>query len=70
FAYKTINKEDILQMLAKAATHKAGRPINAVAKNGAPPAAPVSKTAAKSASANDPFQDLIRKGRELGADIQ
>lgn len=70
FAYKTINKEEILQMLAKAATHKAGRPINAVAKNGVPPAAPVSKTAAKGAPANDPFQDLIQKGRALGADIQ
>lgn len=67
FTYRTVNKEVILQNAAKAATYKAGRPITAVAKQGTLPAA---KESPKAAPAADPFQDLLRKGRELGADIQ
>ncbi len=73
FTDKRINKENILRAVGQAASAKTGRAINAVAKQGTAPAvaAPVSKAAAKQAAPqNDPFQSLIQKGRELGADIQ
>ncbi len=67
FAYNTINKPDLLQIIGRTASVKAGRPVQAVAKRGTPPA--VSAGAAGSVSQPDPFDQLLETGRALGVKI-
>ncbi|MCD7945027.1 MAG: DNA polymerase III subunit gamma/tau [Clostridiales bacterium] len=70
FAYQTVNKPDLLRTIGEAASQKAGRSIQAVAKRGTPPAqtdSPVKP--ASGGTKTDPFQDLLRTGENVGAEI-
>ena len=67
FTYKTVNKPELLRVVAQAASERLGRPVQAVAKKGTAPseeAVPAPATAKQ-----DPFQELLQTGRALGVDI-
>ena len=65
FAYNTVNKPDLLQVIARMASVKAGRTVQAVVKKGTPGAG-----SAVSAPQSDPFDQLLETGRALGAEIK
>ncbi|MCD7760798.1 MAG: hypothetical protein LUH16_03365, partial [Clostridiales bacterium] len=70
FVYQTVNKQDLLRTIGEAASQKAGRPIQAVAKRGAPPAQTASPAKASPGGTKpDLFQELVRKGESVGAEI-
>ena len=63
FTYKTINKRPLLEKIAQAASQRAGRTVDAVAREGKPPAV------APAAKHEDQFEDLLRLGAQYGAEI-
>ncbi|MCD8381325.1 MAG: hypothetical protein LUC30_00185, partial [Clostridiales bacterium] len=70
FVYQTVNKQELLRTIGEAASQKAGRPIQAVAKRGAPPAETASPAKASPSQAKpDLFQELLRTGESVGAEI-
>ncbi|MGM9538096.1 MAG: DNA polymerase III subunit gamma/tau [Candidatus Onthomonas sp.] len=70
FTYKTVNKPELLRIVAQAATERLGRPVQAVAKKGtAPPETAAAAPEAPAPAKQDPFQELLQTGRELGVDI-
>jgi len=75
FAYRTINKPQILQTVAAVASGKVGRTVNCLAKQGKPPArgtgaaGPRPGKPGKTGKQEELFQELIRKSRALGAEI-
>ncbi|MCD8384428.1 MAG: hypothetical protein LUC39_05655, partial [Clostridiales bacterium] len=70
FVYQTVNKPDLLRTIGEAASQKAGRPIQAVAKRGAPPAQTASPAKASPGGTKpDLFQELLRTGESIGAEI-
>ncbi len=70
FVYQTVNKPDLLRTIGEAASQKAGRPIQAVAKRGAPPARTASPARSSPGGTKpDLFQELLRTGESVGAEI-
>ncbi|MGM9594189.1 MAG: DNA polymerase III subunit gamma/tau [Candidatus Onthomonas sp.] len=70
FTYKTVNKPELLRIVAQAASERLGRSVQAVAKKGTPPPeTAASAPAAPAAAKQDPFQELLRTGKELGVEI-
>ncbi len=70
FVYQTVNKPDLLRTIGEAASQKAGRPIQAVAKRGTPPEQTTSPVKPASGGTKpDLFQDLLRTGESVGAEI-
>ena len=63
FTYKTINKRPLLEKIAQVASQRAGRTVDAVAREGKPPAV------APAAKHEDQFEDLLRLGAQYGAEI-
>lgn len=69
FTYKTVNKPELLRIVAQAASERLGRQVQAVAKQGVPPPAQQVDVPQTAAGKADPFQDLIETGRGLGVEI-
>ena len=67
FTYKTVNKPELLRVVAQAASERLGRPVQAVAKKGTAPSEEA--VPAPAAAKQDPFQELLQTGRALGVDI-
>ena len=70
FTYKTVNKPELLRIVAQAASERLGRPVQAVARKGtAPPEAAEPAPGASGPAKQDPFQELLQTGRALGVEI-